>query len=45
MSFRGAQYKGAARDRKELKRTQAEARNAETLPERRRAARLEVADD
>ncbi|HOS92174.1 MAG TPA: hypothetical protein PLQ54_02585 [Armatimonadota bacterium] len=45
MSFHGAQHKGAARDRKELKQTQAEARNAETLPERRRAARLEVADD
>ena len=44
MSFHGPQYKGAQRDRRKLKREEAEARNALTPPERRRGHVAEVAE-
>lgn len=37
--FSGKQYRGAQRDAKATRRVEAEARNALTPPERRRAAR------
>lgn len=40
--FTGAQYKGAQRDAKEERRKEAVERNAATLPENRRQARLKA---
>jgi len=41
--FNGKQYKGAQKALKEIRREEAEKRNAETLPENRKAARREQA--
>jgi hypothetical protein len=41
MAFHGKQYKGAARIARQLKREEAEARNAVTPDDQRRAARRE----
>jgi hypothetical protein len=38
--FTGTQFKGAQKAHKEIRREEAEARNAKTLPENRRKARL-----
>lgn len=38
--FNGKQYKGAQKGMKEIRRDEAEKRNAQTLPENRRQARL-----
>jgi hypothetical protein len=40
--FSGKQFKGAMRQRRQLKREQAEARNAATQPERRRSFRRQA---
>ncbi len=41
-TFSGKQYKGAVKSHREIKRQEAEERNALTKPERRRQARLLV---